>query len=98
MHNALISKEIMRKWDEVNSATVASLRKNGHLGEEKLSTIFPFLGVDWRNFGSILAKLDPNTSEIGVAISAKLSRNFACFPPRFLDSFCDISFFSEMTI
>ena len=84
----------MRKWGEINSATVASLRKNGRLGEEKLSTIFPFLGVVFNNFGSILAKLDPNASEIGVAILAKLSRSFASIWVHFSSFFRLISSFS----
>ena len=90
MHNALISKEIMRKCDEINSATVASLRKNGRLGEEKLSTIFSFFGVVFNNFGSILAKLSGNISEIGTLKWAKLRLNFAHFPGCFLSQFCDI--------
>ena len=44
LHNTLRNKEIMQKWGEINSATVASLRKFGVEVVEKLSTIGSFLG------------------------------------------------------
>ena len=98
MYNTLRDNEIIQKWDKVNSATAASLRKNGSEGEKSYQQFSRFWGEVYEKFGSILAKLSLNASEIGYPISAKLRLSFALFHPRFLPLFCLISPFSKITI